>query len=171
MVNHARVRVTGRTVAVTLTIALAALVAGCKPAAGAGAAGSGLPHRTPLPVGSGKGGAGSVTLTVTEPVKLSGHVDTTVSCTTAGHTYTASADSAAVAGYRVAFTVRVTAYHGPATYPAAIVSLTLDGPTGTIGSGEVPAPVTVTGSGGAFTLDTTTETGKALSAGLEWACS
>jgi hypothetical protein len=166
MVNHARVRV-----AVALAVLPVALLAGCKPAAGAGAASSARPDRTALPFASGKGGAGSLTLTVTKPVTLSGHVDTTVSCVTAGRTYTASADSAVVAGYRVAFAVRVTPYRGPATYPAAIVSLRLDGPTGTIASGEVPAPVTVTSSGGAFTLDTTTDTGKALSASVEWACS
>jgi hypothetical protein len=166
MVNHAR---TG--VAAALLLVLSALLVGCKPATGAGATDPSLPHRTPLPVGSGRGGAGSLTLSVTKPVSLSGHVNTTVSCVTAGHTYTASADNAVVAGYQVAFTVRVTAYHGPATYPGAVVSLRLDGPTGAIGVADVPAPVTVTSSGGAFTLDTTTESGKALSASVEWACS
>ncbi len=121
--------------------------------------------------GRGTGGAGSVTVSVTKPVVVAGHVDTTVSCATSNRVYTASADSAAVAGYHVAFTVRVAPYHGPGEYPAALVSLTLDGPTGTIGSGSGPAPATVTASGGSFTLDTTTGNDQSFAAHLAWACS
>jgi hypothetical protein len=123
------------------------------------------------PVGRGAGGAGSVTISVTKPVVISGHVDTTVSCTTANHTYTASADGTLIAGYHVAFTVRVAPYHGAGEYPAALVTLTLDGPTGKIGAASVPSPTTLTSPGGSFTLDTTTSNGQSFAAHLIWACS
>jgi hypothetical protein len=108
---------------------------------------------------------------VTKPVSVSGHVDTTVTCTTASHRYTASASGALVAGYHVSFTVRVTPYHGPATYPAALVTFTLQGPSGSVGVADVPAPVTVTGTGGAFSLDTTTGSGQTLAVSVDWECS
>jgi hypothetical protein len=123
------------------------------------------------PVGQGAGGAGSITLSVTKPVAISGHVDTTVSCTTANRTYTASGDSTLIAGYHVAFTVRVVPYHGAGEYPAALVTLTLDGPTGTVGAASVPSPTTLTSTGGSFTLDTTTSNGQSFAAHLIWACS
>ena len=118
-----------------------------------------------------QGGAGSITVSFTKPVSVSGHVDTTVTCTTGSRTYTASGSSALVAGYKVSFNVKVFPYHGPDSYPAAVVSLTLDGPTGKVGAASVPSPTTVTASGGSFTVDTTSDNGQQLTASLEWACS
>jgi hypothetical protein len=160
-----------RAAAAAFLAVFAGWLAACKPAAVAAPAVSGRPSASRPPVGTGAGGAGSLTVAVTEPVALSGHLDTTVSCTAANHTYTAGADSALIAGYRVAFTVRVAGYRGAGSYPAALVSLTLDGPSGTIASGAVPEPVTVTGSGGSFTLDTTASSGQTFAATVRWACS
>jgi hypothetical protein len=171
MVNSAPGRRTGRAVLAVLAMSLVTLGA-CRPTAAAPTLPvSGRPSLHAPPVGSGAGGAGSITVAVTKPVAVSGHVDTEVTCTRANHTYQAGADSALVAGYHVAFAVRVAPYHGPDTYPAALVSLTLTGPTGTIGSGTVPSPTTITGSGGSFTLDTTTSSGQTFTASLTWACS
>jgi hypothetical protein len=147
--------------------ALALSLTACKPS------GAAAPHPSLSrpPVGTGKGGAGSLTVSFTKPVTVSGHVDTTVTCTTAGRTYSASGSSPLVAGYTVSFSVKVFPYHGPDSYPAAVVSLTLDGPTGKVGAASVPSPTTVTASGGSFTVDTTSDDGRELSASLEWACS
>jgi hypothetical protein len=169
MVNSARARLAGVAVALALLAPLP-LLAGCRPVGAAPVVSARPSLRTP-PVGKGAGGAGSLTVSVTRPVAVSGHVDATVSCTRAGRTYTARANSALVAGYRVAFTVRVVPYHGPDTYPAALVSLTLDGPTGSVGAASVPSPATITDPGGSFTLDTTTSSGQPLRASLTWACS
>jgi hypothetical protein len=169
MVNSVRRRLVGGVLVAALSAVVLPLSA-CKPVAAAPVVPARPSFRTP-PVGKGSGGAGSLTVSVTKPVAVSGHVDTTVSCVKAGRAYTASADSALVAGYRVAFTVRVAPYHGPGTYPAALVSLTLAGPTGTVGAASVPSPATVTDAGGSFTLDTTTSTGQTFTASLTWACS
>ena len=163
MLNTARAPVI-----VALLSLFALALTGCGPAAATAQA---RPSFSPPPVGRGTGGAGSLTVSVTKPVAVGGHVDTAVSCTTNNRVYTASADGALVAGYRVAFTVRIAPYHGAGTYPAAVVSLALDGPTGTVASGTVPAPATITTTGGSFTLDTTTTgDGHSLKASLEWAC-
>jgi|SRR5947207_309279 len=152
---------------VLASAALAVSSTACKPS------GTAAPHPSLSrpPVGTGKGGAGSITVSFTKPVSVSGHVDTTVTCTTGSRTYTASGSSALVAGYKVSFTVKVFPYHGPDGYPAAVVSLTLDGPTGKVGAASVPSPTTVTTSGGSFTVDTTSDNGQQLTASLEWACS
>lgn len=147
--------------------AFAVSLTACKPS------GAAAPHPSLSrpPVGTGMGGAGSITVSFTRPVTVSGHVDTTVTCTTAARTYTASGSSALVAGYTVSFNVKVFPYHGPDSYPAAVVSLTLDGPTGKVGAASVPSPTTVTASGGSFTVDATSDDGQELTASLEWACS
>jgi hypothetical protein len=150
-------------------LALSLAACGSTDLPGPAASGHALPSRPP--VGRGTGGAGSITVSVAKPVVVSGHVDTTVTCATASRTYTASGDGALVAGYHVAFSVKVVPYHGPDDYPAAIVSVKLDGPSGTVESGSVPAPVTVTRTGGSFQIDTTAEGGRAFAASLDWACS
>jgi hypothetical protein len=166
MVN--RQALVARAAAAAFLVAFAVLINACKPTAAPVAAHPGLSRP---PVGTGAGAAGSITVTVTRPVAVSGHVDTTVTCTTTGHTYNASASGALVGGYRIAFTTRVIAYRGAGTYPDAVVSLTLDGPGGTIGSGGIVTPATVTASGGSFTLDTTDASGQTFAASVRWACS
>jgi hypothetical protein len=162
-----------RTAGVVAVLALSLAACGSTDLPVPAASGASLPSRPP--VGRGTGGAGSISVSILKPVMVSGHLDTTVTCTTASRTYTASGEGALAAGYHVgyqiAFSVKVVQYHGPAYYPAAIVSVKLDGPSGTVESGSVAAPVTVTRTGGSFQIDTTAEGDRAFAASLDWTCS
>jgi hypothetical protein len=62
-------------------------------------------------------------------------------------------------------------YRGPGTYPA-LVTLTVTGPQGGIASvSGVPAnAVTITSTGGTFTIDRAGEDGRTLDATLTWTC-
>jgi hypothetical protein len=166
-----------RSLRLAAAVLLLAGLTGCQPATGttgaaASAAASASRSATARPAGTGVGGAGSLTLDLTSPVRLTGHVNTKVTCSTASRTYRASGSSASVAGYRVDFGVTVKPYRGPGDYPASTVTLKLDGPSGTVDSGSVLAPVTITDSGrrGHFTLDVTVD-GRRFAGTLAWACS
>jgi len=118
----------------------------------------------------GAGGPGIVTVSITQPVTVSGHAGSSVTCDT-GRIYTAVAQGAPVDGYQLSFTVRIAAYHGAGTYPA-LVTLRLDGSTGAVTTvSAVPdIPATVSSSGGSFTLNATGDNGRTLAASLQWTC-
>jgi hypothetical protein len=114
--------------------------------------------------------SGSVTLSITEPVSLSGTVNTTVSCST-GRVYQASAGTAPLNGYSVSFTVLAAGYHGPGSY-TGLITLQLtepDGTTVTLPAGTVPT--TLTATGGISTIDLTTPGGMPVDGSLAWTCS
>jgi hypothetical protein len=85
--------------------------------------------------------------------------------------YLASADGSDDAGYNESLAVRVAPYRGPGAYHA-LVTLTVTGPQGGIASASgIPAePVTITSTGGTFTIDQTGSDGKTLDATVTWAC-
>jgi hypothetical protein len=113
---------------------------------------------------------GSVTVALTEPVSLSGTVDTTVSCTAGRLTYQASASSVPIKGYTLAFDVVAAPYHGPGTY-AGVLTLQLTEPDGTVLTLPAAAPTTVTATGGSFNVDVTTPGGIPIDGYLAWTCS
>jgi hypothetical protein len=85
--------------------------------------------------------------------------------------YLASADGSDDAGDNESLAVRVAPYRGPGAYHA-LVTLTVTGPQGGIASASgIPAePVTITSTGGTFTIDQTGNDGKTLDATVTWAC-
>lgn len=114
---------------------------------------------------------GSVTVSVTSPVTESGSTGAVVSCASSGLVYLASARNAYVAGYEHSFAVRVPLYRGPGTY-RALATLTVVGPHGGIASvSAVPdTPVTISSSGGTFTVDAIGTQGRTLAATVSWTC-
>jgi len=121
--------------------------------------------------GSGAGGPGTVTVSITQPVAVSGHAGTTVTCDT-GRAYSAVAQSATVDGYHVSFTVRAAGYRGPGTYQA-LVTARLDGASGAVTTvSAVPnIPAEITATGGSFSINATGDNGRTLAASLQWTCS
>ena len=97
--------------------------------------------------------------------------DAKVTCAQTAVLYLASADNTEVAGYNHSFAVRVAPYRGPGTYHA-LVTLTVIGPQGGIASisGVPDEPVTLTSTGGTFTIDQTGNDGKTLDATVTWTC-
>jgi hypothetical protein len=166
----------------TLGIAATLLLSGgCKSQVASTRTGSDIPtiHTTSSPQaappatsshGPGTGGPGTVTISVTQPVAINGHAGGSVTCTT-GRVYTAVAQSVAVEGYQVSFTVRVVGYRGAGSYPA-LVTLRLDGATGAVTTvSAVPnIPATITSSGGSFAVNATGDDGRTLAASLQWTC-
>ncbi|ADP78551.1 hypothetical protein FraEuI1c_0468 [Pseudofrankia inefficax] len=135
-----------------------------------------LPTATPgtprprIPAARGTGGPGSETITITSPVAVSGHVDTTVTCGVTGNHYTASA-SAVVQGYTVAETVVAANYHAPGTYTILVtVSLTIPG-EGRYVITAVPASAQITDTGGSVSFSATSDSGRTLAGSIAWACS
>jgi len=126
-------------------------------AAGSGAAASPAP--------------GSVAVSMTSPVSESWTADAQVTCTRTAVLYLASADNTEVAGYNHSFAVRIAPYRGPGTYHA-LVTFTVTGPQGGIASiSGIPAePVTITSTGGTFTIDQTGGNGQTLDATVTWTC-
>ena len=114
---------------------------------------------------------GRVAFSMTSPVSENWTADAQVTCARTAVLYLASADNTEVAGYNHSFAVRVAPYRGPGSYPA-LVTLTVIGPQGGIASvSGVPAePVTVTSTGGTFTIDQTGNDGKTLDATVTWTC-
>jgi hypothetical protein len=131
-------------------------------AATATAATSG-PVATPAP--------GTVAISMTSPVSENWTADAKVTCAQTAVLYLASADNTEVAGYNHSFAVRVAPYRGPGTY-RALATLTVTGPQGGIASvSGIPAePVTITGTGGTFTIDQTGSDGRTLDATVTWTC-
>lgn len=114
---------------------------------------------------------GTVAISMTSPVSENWTADAKVTCAQTAVLYLASADNTEVAGYNHSFAVRAAPYRGPGTYHA-LITLTVTGPQGGIASvSGVPAePVTITSTGGTFTIDQTGNDGKTLDATVTWTC-
>jgi hypothetical protein len=126
------------------------------------AANSGAPA-TPAP--------GSVVISMTSPQSKTWTGNAAVTCARTAVLYLASADGSDDAGYNESLAVRVAPYRGPRSYHA-LVTLTVTGPQGGIASvSGVPAePVTITSTGGTFTVDQAGNDGKTLDATVTWTC-
>lgn len=131
---------------------------------------SGAPAATSAPAVT-PGGAGTLAISVTSPVSESETTTARVTCAQTAVLYLASAVNSHVAGYDHSFTVRVARYRGPGTYHA-LVTLTVTGPRGGIASvsGVPDIPVTITSTGGTFTVDRAGDDGKLLHATVTWTC-
>ncbi len=119
--------------------------------------------------GRGVGGPGSLTVSITSPITVAGHVDTTVSCDT-GRRYVESA-SGVIHGYTVTATVRIAAYHGAGSYPAVVtvsVGSSTDGPYAVE---AIATTATITSSGGSLSFTGQTAAGRTLAGSISWSCS
>lgn len=163
-----------------LTAAALLLVTGAATGCAARGAAAGLqapasastPRPSPTAVGTGTGAAGSLTVDLSQPVAISGHVNTTVTCTTASRRYTVEVAATSIQGVDVAATVRVAAYTGPGQYSSSALTVTVDQPDGTVTTLALPAvPVTVTAAGGSISFTGTGANGRSVAGSLEWACS
>jgi hypothetical protein len=114
---------------------------------------------------------GSVVISMTSPESKTWTANAAVTCARTAVLYLASADGSDDAGYNESLAVRVAPYRGPRSY-RALVTLTVTGPQGGIASvSGVPAePVTITSTGGTFTIDQTANDGKTLDATVTWTC-
>jgi hypothetical protein len=114
---------------------------------------------------------GSVVISMTSPQSKTWTANAAVTCARTAVLYLASADGSNDAGYNESLAVRVAPYRGPGTYHA-LITLTVTGPQGGIASvSGVPAePVTITSTGGTFTIDQTGNDGKTLDATVTWSC-
>ena len=114
---------------------------------------------------------GSVIISMTSPQSKTWTANAAVTCARTAVLYLASADGSDDAGYNESLAVRVAPYRGPGAYHA-LVTLTVTGPQGGIASASgIPAePVTITSTGGTFTIDQTGNDGKTLDATVTWAC-
>jgi hypothetical protein len=121
---------------------------------------------------AGAGGGGSLSVSMTSPVSGSGTSAASVTCARTAVLYIASANNTLVAGYDHSFTLRIGRYRGPGTYPGASLTYTVTGPQGGIASasGILATPVTITSTGGTFTVDRTGANGKTLDATVTWTC-
>jgi hypothetical protein len=114
---------------------------------------------------------GSVVISMTSPQSKTWTANAAVTCARTAVLYLASADGSDDAGYNESLAVRAAPYRGPGSYHA-LVTLTVTGPQGGIASvSGVPAePVTITSTGGTFTIDQTGNDGKTLDATVTWTC-
>jgi hypothetical protein len=114
---------------------------------------------------------GSVVISMTSPQSKTWTANAAVTCARTAVLYLASADGSDNAGYNESLAVRAAPYRGPGSYHA-LVTLTVTGPQGGIASvSGVPAePVTITSTGGTFTIDQTGNDGKTLDATVTWTC-
>lgn len=114
---------------------------------------------------------GSVVISMTSPQSKTWTANAAVTCARTAVLYLASADGSDDAGYNESLAVRAAPYRGPGRYHA-LVTLTVTGPQGGIASvSGVPAePVTITSTGGTFTIDQTGNDGKTLDATVTWTC-
>lgn len=114
---------------------------------------------------------GSVVISMTSPQSKTWTANAAVTCARTAVLYLASADGSDDAGYNESLAVRAAPYRGPRSYHA-LVTLTVTGPQGGIASvSGVPAePVTITSTGGTFTIDQTGNDGKTLDATVTWTC-
>jgi hypothetical protein len=108
---------------------------------------------------------------MTSPQSKTWTANAAVTCARTAVLYLASADGSDDAGYNESLAVRVALYRGPGSYHA-LVTLTVTGPQGGIASvSGVPAElVTITSTGGTFTIDQTGNDGKTLDATVTWTC-
>jgi hypothetical protein len=150
----------GPTVAATGT---AAGVAGRTPGAsglgGSAAAAAAPAHR------------GSVTVTESKPVLAHGAATAPVTCETSSAVYVVLVSKAQAAGFTHSFTVRVAGYHGPGRYRGTL-SVTVTGPRGTVAAltGVADPAVTVTGTGGTFSINVSGSGDHSLDATMSWVC-
>ncbi len=130
-----------------------------------------VPPATTGPASPATPAPGSLTVTMTSPVSKTWTAGGAITCARTAVLYLASADGSPGAGYNESFSVRVAPYHGPGTYHA-LATFTMTGPHGGIASvSGVPAtPVTVTSTGGTFTIDHTGDDGRTLDATVSWTC-
>ena len=151
---------TGGTVTALATSSTAASTATSAPAT---AATSSAGAATPAP--------GSVAISMTSPQSKTWTANAAVTCARTAVLYLASADGSDDAGYNESLAVRVAPYRGPGAYHA-LVTLTVTGPQGGIASASgIPAePVTITSTGGTFTIDQAGDDGKTLDATVTWTC-
>ncbi len=151
---------TGGTVTALATSSTAASTVTSAPATAATSSGGAA---TPAP--------GSVVISMTSPQSKTWTANAAVTCARTAVLYLASADGSDDAGYNESLAVRVAPYRGPGAYHA-LVTLTVTGPHGGIASASgIPAePVTITSTGGTFTIDQTGNDGKTLDATVTWAC-
>ena len=173
---NSRNRVVGRSV--LLLGGLLLLVPGCRvaasPASSARVAAAsttvtGATAATPGSVGTGTGGAGSLTVNITSPVAVAGHVDTPVSCETAGRRYVESA-TGVVGGATVAEGVRAANYTGPGSYSALVTVSLVGTDAARYAIDAVPATVEITSAGGSVSFSATSG-GRTLAGAISWACS
>jgi hypothetical protein len=135
------------------------------------------PASTAAPASAANSGAaatpapGSVVISMTSPQSKTWTANAAVTCARTAVLYLASADGSDDAGYNESLAVRAAPYRGPGSYHA-LVTLTVTGPQGGIASASgVPAePVTITSTGGTFTIDQTGNDGKTLDATVTWTC-
>jgi hypothetical protein len=151
---------TGGTVTALATSSTAASTVTSAPATAATSSGGAA---TPAP--------GSVVISMTSPQSKTWTANAAVTCARTAVLYLASADGSDDAGYNESLAVRVAPYRGPGAYHA-LVTLTVTGPQGGIASASgIPAePVTITSTGGTFTIDQTGNDGKTLDATVTWTC-
>ena len=151
---------TGGTVTALATSSTAASTVTSAPATAAVSSGGAA---TPAP--------GSVVISMTSPQPKTWTANAAVTCARTAVLYLASADGSDDAGYNESLAVRVAPYRGPGAYHA-LVTLTVTGPQGGIASASgIPAePVTITSTGGTFTIDQTGNDGKTLDATVTWTC-
>lgn len=114
---------------------------------------------------------GSVVISMTSPQSKTWTANAAVTCARTAVLYLASADGSNDEGYNESLAVRVAPYRGPGSYHA-LATLTVTGPQGGIASvSGVPAElVTITSTGGTFTIDQTGNAGKTLDATVTWTC-
>jgi hypothetical protein len=135
------------------------------------------PASTAAPASAANPGAaatpapGSVVISMTSPQSKTWTANAAVTCARTAVLYLASADGSDNAGYNESLAVRAAPYRGPGSYHA-LVTLTVTGPQGGIASvSGVPAePVTITSTGGTFTVDQAGNDGKTLDATVTWTC-
>jgi hypothetical protein len=173
---NSRNRVVGRSV--LLLGGLLLLVPGCRVAASSASSTGVAPASTtvtgataaaPGSVGTGTGGAGSLTVNITSPVAVAGHVDTPVSCETAGRRYVESA-TGVVGGATVAEGVRAANYTGPGSYSALVTVSLVGTDAARYAIDAVPATVEITSAGGSVSFSATSG-GRTLAGAISWACS
>jgi hypothetical protein len=151
---------TGGTVTALATSSTAASTVSSAPATAVTSSGGAA---TPAP--------GSVVIAMTSPQSKTWTANAAVTCARTAVLYLASADGSDDAGYNESLAVRVAPYRGPGAY-YALATLTVTGPQGGIASASgIPAePVTITSTGGTFTIDQTGNDGKTLDATVTWTC-
>jgi hypothetical protein len=167
---------------ISLTACRGVVVAAAAPAAGTATAlatnstAASTVTSAPATAATSSGGAatpapGSVVISMASPQSKTWTANAAVTCARTAVLYLASADGSDDEGYNESLAVRVAPYRGPGSY-YALVTLTVTGPRGGIASvGGVPAePVTITSTGGTFTIDQTGSDGKTLDATVTWTC-
>lgn len=106
-----------------------------------------------------------------KPVAAHGQATAAVTCEASGGVYVALVSKAEAGGYSNSFTLRVAGYDGPGRYTGTL-SATVTGPGGTVAAltAATDPGVTVTATGGTFTIDTAGSGDHSLDATVSWDC-